>query len=37
MAYFLISYLISWRTKKQNLVALSTDDVEYITAPLGTW
>lgn len=32
MAYFLGSSLISWGTKKQNLVALSTAKAEYVAA-----
>ncbi|XP_070017641.1 secreted RxLR effector protein 161-like [Nicotiana sylvestris] len=32
MAHFLGSCLISWGTRKQNSVALSTDEVEYIVA-----
>ncbi|XP_033516286.1 secreted RxLR effector protein 161-like [Nicotiana tomentosiformis] len=31
-AHFLGSYLVSWRTKKQNLVALSTAEAEYVAA-----
>ncbi|XP_070025485.1 uncharacterized protein [Nicotiana sylvestris] len=32
MAHFLCSCLISWGTRKQNSVALSTDKVEYVAA-----
>ncbi|XP_070018368.1 secreted RxLR effector protein 161-like [Nicotiana sylvestris] len=32
MARFLGSCLVSWATKKQNLVALSTAEVEYVAA-----
>ncbi|XP_070009945.1 secreted RxLR effector protein 161-like [Nicotiana sylvestris] len=32
MAHFLGSRLISWGTRKQNSVALSTDEVEYVAA-----
>ncbi|XP_070056112.1 uncharacterized mitochondrial protein AtMg00810-like [Nicotiana tomentosiformis] len=32
MAYFLGSCLVSWATKKQNLVALSTAEAEYVVA-----
>ncbi|XP_070057726.1 uncharacterized mitochondrial protein AtMg00810-like [Nicotiana tomentosiformis] len=32
MAYFLGSCLVSWATKKQNYVALSTDEAEYVAA-----
>ncbi|XP_070044926.1 secreted RxLR effector protein 161-like [Nicotiana tomentosiformis] len=34
MAHFLGSYLVSWATKKQNSVALSTAEAEYIAAAL---
>ncbi|XP_070019535.1 secreted RxLR effector protein 161-like [Nicotiana sylvestris] len=32
MAYFLGSCLVSWATKKQNSVALSTAEAEYVVA-----
>ncbi|XP_070048548.1 uncharacterized protein [Nicotiana tomentosiformis] len=32
MAHFLGSYLVSWATKKQNSVALSTAEAEYVVA-----
>ncbi|XP_070022874.1 secreted RxLR effector protein 161-like [Nicotiana sylvestris] len=34
MAHFLGSCLISWGTRKQNLVALSTAEAEYVAATL---
>jgi len=32
MAYFLGSFLVSWATKKQHYVAMSTAEVEYVAA-----
>ncbi|XP_070057454.1 secreted RxLR effector protein 161-like [Nicotiana tomentosiformis] len=32
MAHFLGSYLVSWATKKQNSIALSTTEAEYVAA-----
>ncbi|XP_070029918.1 secreted RxLR effector protein 161-like [Nicotiana sylvestris] len=32
MAHFLRSWIISWGTRKQNLVALSTAEAEYVAA-----
>ena len=32
MAHFLGPYLVSWETKKQHLVAMSTSKAEYIAA-----
>ena len=32
MAHFLGPYLVTWATKKQHLVSMSTAEVEYVAA-----